>query len=152
MKKADISKAIPWSRQEEAYNFVTETFLKLLENDKRISYDFKKSVMAFWEDLFAHKGVRNNMIQAFSNFLWELDNKMDSARKAGIVQAKDAVRMALEAMPSNDDDNLPSILNAIDDLLNAENTPEEAPLTEAEVKSLDLSEVGGGDEDDTPLL
>ena len=45
------------TRQEQAYDYVSGTFVKLLEKDDRISYEHKRSVIAFWEDLFAHEGV-----------------------------------------------------------------------------------------------
>lgn len=132
------------SRQEEAYDFVSSTFVKLLEGDNRISYEHKRSVIAFWEDLFAHEGVRNNMVQAFSNFLFEIDTRVDSARKAGIMQALSAI----ELHSDSNNGNYSEIVKLLEDLLKSEEAPEE----KVNVEEMDLSEVGGGNEDDTSPL
>lgn len=136
------------SQQQEAYDFVTSTFIKLLEQDDRISYEHKRSVLAFYEDMFSHEGVRNNMLQAFSNFLDEIDKRMNASRKAGIVQAKDALLLELQGSlyPSV---SAAEIEVVIEQLLASESAEEETiPVSE----DMDLTEVGGGDEDDTPLL
>lgn len=136
------------SRQENAWKFINTTFIKLLQGDKKISYEMKKSVEAFWVDLFAEEIVRNNMLQAINNFLWEIDVKMDSARKAGIMQALSAV----ELQGSNSVTGMVAITDVvklIEDILKSEESPEEKIQ---DIENTDLSEVGGGDEDDTPLL
>lgn len=148
------NKQVKLSRQEEAYQFVTDLFLKLIQNDVRISPEYKKAVVAYWRDMFDHEGVRNNMIQAFSNFLFEIDGKMDSARKAGISQLKDAI---LQSVGEPEEGTVEyaiakAVIGISDDLLKAESTPEEKPLTDKDIENMDLSEVGGGDEDDTPLI
>lgn len=133
------------TRQENAYKIVTETFLKLLEKDKRISYEHKKSVIAFYEDMFAHEGVRNNMILAFSSFLWDIDGKIDVARKAGMIQIRDMFEHQII-----DSDNIKKLLlSMIDEQISAENSTEEII---SNIEDTNLSEVGGGDEDDTPLI
>lgn len=140
------------TRQEEAYEYVTSTFLKLLEQDKRIGYEHKRSVLAFYEDMFAHGGVRDNMLQAFSNFLAETDKRMDAVRKAGIQSVMDSLNMQYttngEINPYFD---IPyeEVIDLIRGLLHAENTKEQ---TITVTEDTDLTEVGGGDEDDTPLL
>lgn len=139
----------PKSRQEEAFEYVTKTFIKLVENDSTI-HD-KKDIMAFWQDCFDYPGVRENMIQAFSNFLFDIDDKMDAARKAGIMQVRDVIQRSA---------NLPKpklmtpdiILTIIDGILLDEDQPEERPINGDDVAKEDLSEVGGGDENDEPLI
>lgn len=137
------------NRQEEAYDFVSQTFIKLLERDNRIAYEHKRSVIAFWEDLFAHEGVRNNMIQAFSNFMFEIDDRMSAARKAGMMQVHYAVEKAAASQTLNKKLTPEMLLMLIDGLVIGEGAPEE---TIPDVATTDLSEVGGGNEDDTPLL
>lgn len=142
-------------RQEEAYDFVSGTFVKLLENDSRISYEHKRSVIAFWEDLFAHDGVRNNMVQAFSNFLEEIDPKIDAARKAGIVQMEEAITRSIpvNTIPADIWEALVAhVRQTRADLLKSEDAPEEKPIKAEDLEHVDLSEVGGGDEDDTSPL
>lgn len=140
------------SRQEGAFDFVAGTFLRLIENDPRVAN--KKEVLAFWHDFFAHEGVRNNMIQAFSNFLWEVDGRINSARKAGMVQIKEAIELeAKKYQLENIDDatiRISYVYELIDQMLSAESTPEET-LTDEAIAKMDLSEVGGGNEDDTPI-
>lgn len=137
------------SRQELAYDKVSDTFVKLLENDTRISYEHKRSVIAFWQDLFAHEGVRNNMIQAFSNFLWDQDNDLD-AKVAGELAVIQNMILHI-ADPENE--NTKKITETLTQMINER--MDKAPmrmLTEEEIAGVDLSEVGGGDEDDTPLI
>ncbi len=142
------------SRQEEAYEFVSSTFVKLLEKDDRISYEHKRSVIAFWEDLFAHEGVRNNMVQAFSNFLWEIDKKMESALKAGIMLALSTLELGFPKDVADGDVAMTKeqITALLEGLLKAEETPEEPTIKGEDLANMDLSEVGGGDEDDTSPL
>lgn len=142
------------TRQEEAYDYVSGIFIKLLQNDDRISYEHKRSVIAFWEDLFAHEGVKNNMLQAFSNFLDEIDGKMDAARKAGISQLNDAITKSLPLAQEGTVEwaIVKATQRMANELLAAEDTPEEPALTNDEIENMDLSEVGGGDEDETPLI
>lgn len=135
------------SRQEEAYEYVSKLFVKLLEKDDRISYEHKRSVIAFWEDLFAHDGVKNNMVQAFSNFLWEIDKRNEAARKAGIMMALSRVELDFKdfvEVPTKDIST--SILN----LLKEESDVDEEIIDK--IATMDLSEVGGGDEDETPAV
>ncbi len=140
------------SRQEEAFNYVAQTFLQLIQRDDKIPH--KKEVMAFWQDFFEHEGVRNNMIQAFSNFLWEVDLKLDASRKAGIVQLSNALKLAMPGDATHPENLAVSklISHVVEQQLASENGAEEKPLTDTEVAETDLSEVGGGNEDDTPLL
>ena len=139
------------TRQEEAYDFVSNTFVKLLEGDERIGYEHKRSVIAFWEDLFAHEGVRNNMVQAFSNFLDEIDQRIDSARKGGMVSIKELIQQAADV---NGGETIPvaQVIGLIDEMVAVEETPEEKPIIASDLENVDLSEVGGGDEDDTSPL
>lgn len=137
------------SRQEQAYDEVSSTFIKLLQNDERISYEHKRSVIAFWEDLFAHEGVRNNMVQAFSNFLWEMDKHNESARKAGIMMALTRLELSFKdfvEVPTKD------VITELTNLLKEEEAPEEQTIKAEDLENMDLSEVGGGDEDDTSPL
>lgn len=152
--KCARDKVLGKSRQEEAYEFVSSTFVKLLEKDDRISYDHKRSVIAFWEDLFAHDGVRNNMEQAFSNFLWEIDKKMESARKAGIMLALSTLELGFpnDAAPADVAMTKEQIVTTLEGLLKMEETPEEPTIEADDLENMDLSEVGGGDEDDTSPL
>lgn len=143
------------SPQEQAYEYVTETFLKLLQQDKRIGAEHKKSVIAFYEDMFAHEGVRNNMIQAFSNFLDEVNKRVDKARQAGMEAVREEVQLQYNPQgllyPSID---IPyeDLGALIDRMLLVEQNPEEENLTDDTIANMDLSEVGGDDEDDTPLI
>ncbi len=139
------------TRQEEAYEYVSNTFVKLLEQDDRISYEHKRSVIAFWEDLFAHEGVRNNMVQAFSNFLWEIDKINDSARKAGMMQVLSAVELSADK-EGTEEIYYSDVIKLIEDLLKSEETPEEPTIKAEDLEDVDLSEVGGNDEDDTSPL
>lgn len=121
------------SRQEEAFDFVTKTFIKLLEQDKRIAYEHKRSVIAFYEDLFAHEGIRNNMVQAFSNLLWDTEASVEKGIMYELVQVVKMIPKVAKA----DDPNTKAI---------------EAMMLELIAEVGDLKEVGGGDEDDTPLI
>ena len=142
------------TRQEQAYDYVSGTFVKLLEKDNRISYEHKRSVIAFWEDLFAHEGVRNNMVQAFSNFLGEIDNRMESARKAGIMLALSVLELGFPSDAAAADVAMTKeqIVSTLEDLLKVESTPEEPTIKADDLENMDLSEVGGNDEDDTSPL
>lgn len=144
-------KTIEKTRQEEAYEFIAQTFLKLLGDDEKISYEHKRSVIVFWQDLFAHEGVRNNMLQAFSNFLDEIDGKMDSARKAGMQHVRELIEQTAD-VNGTEEIYVNDVLALIDEALKVENTPEEAPIDAKDLENMDLSEVGGGDEDDTSPL
>lgn len=140
------------SQQEEAYEYVSKTFLKLLQQDPRIGSESREDVLASWDDLFEHEGVRNNMLQAFGNFMDEIDKRMDASRKAGIAQLRDQMILNLRST-EQDNERLQGAIIAINrmanELLAIENSPEQViPVTE----NVDLTEVGGGDEDDTPLL
>jgi hypothetical protein len=148
------------SRQEKAYDYVTSIFLRLLKRDKNISYEYKQSITTFYEDMFAHEGVRNNMIQAFSNFLDEIDKRMDASRRAGICSVREAVLLqaaangtaispSCGAISGKLDLNPVDVVGLINELLEAEDEPEDVV---SDIESMDLSEVGGGEEDDTPIL
>lgn len=135
------------SRQEEAFEFVFNTFYRLIEGDKRTPN--KQIVLAMFQDLFGVEEVRSNMVQAFSNFLFEIDDKIDAARKAGIDQLRTTV--ILEGKRAVGDSGFMSV-RTIDhiasNLLESENSEEE---TIEGIENMDLTEVGGGDEDDTPI-
>lgn len=138
------------TRQEEAYDYITGTFFELLQRDKRIDPEMRGAVIAYWQDLFEHPGIRNNMLQAFSNFLSEIDKRMDASRKAGIVQLRDQLVLNLRGV-KQDDEHLEGAIRGLNQMVNEllaqEDTQEEIVDPEAE----DLSEVGGADEDDTPI-
>ena len=142
------------SRQEEAWEYISNTFIRLINTDKNIAYDHKRSVIAFWEDLFWHDGVKNNILQAVSNLLWEIDGKMDSARKAGIMMALSTIERNFpkDAEASGVAMTKQQITLLLESLLKSEGNPEEQELGEDEIQDMDLSEVGGNDEDDTPLV
>lgn len=138
------------TRQEEAYEYITSDFFKLLERDKRIDPELRGAVIAYWQDLFEHPGVKNNMLQSVSNFLGEVDKRMDASRKAGIVQMKDTLVLNLRSMYQDGPEvggAIKDLENMAADLIAQEDTAEEIIDPEAE----DLSEVGGADEDDTPI-
>lgn len=137
------------SRQEEAYEYISGNFVKLLEGDTRISYEHKRSVIAFWEDLFAHEGVRNLMVQAFSNFLWEIDKKNQAALKAGITMALSRIELLAG---DQEEVSVKAVIAELENMLKEEDTPAETPIKAEDLENVDLSEVGGGDEDDTPLI
>lgn len=130
------------SKQEQAFNEVTETFMRLIERDGRIEH--KKEVLAFYNDLFEHPGVRNNMLQAFSNFLWHLDANQDAKAVGALQDFLDLIPKIAD--PENE--NTQKIMQHLRTLI------EEETNTDSEDVSVDedLSEVGGGDEDNTPLL
>ncbi len=140
------------TRQEEAYNFIANNFIELVQKDKKLAYDYKRSLLAFLGDAMADENVMNDLLQAISNFLWEIDKKIDSSRKAGMIELKDAIRITFN--PNGEmfkEAHLCSILALCDSIVDKENTPDEPSLTDDEVSNMDLSEVGGGDEDDSPL-
>lgn len=139
------------SRQEEAYSSVMNTFTRLVYNDPKIHN--KEDILAFWHDFFENPGVKNNMVQAFSNFLWEIDQRIDAAKLAGMEQIREAFDLAVPGDASHPENLAVSkLVNAIiDEQIALEKTPE-TELEESEIESTDLTEVGGGDEDDTPLI
>lgn len=140
------------SRQEQAWGFINSTFLKLIMSDKKVPYEVKKSIEAFWIDLFATNAVRENMIQAVNNFLWEIDIKVDSARRAGIQQLNDAITGRFLELPQEGTVEraiVKTVTFTAKQLLDAENSPEEMIQ---DIENTDLSEVGGGDEDDSPIV
>ena len=139
------------SRQEEAYEYVSSNFVALLKGDDRISYEHKRSVIAFWEDLFAHEGVRNLMVQAFSNFLWEIDKRIAAARKGGMQSIHELIEQTAEVNGS-DTIGVTQVLELIEEMIRVEETPEEPTIKGDDLANADLSEVGGGDEDDTSPL
>lgn len=140
------------TRQEEGYEYISSTFIRLLQDDPRISHEHKRSVLAWWEDLFAHEGVKNNMLQAFSNFFDEIDKRVDASRKAGLQSAKDAVHAQAKEYDlvgiADATIKIGFVYKIIDDLIAAENSPEET----VNAADMDLSELGEEDEDDTPLV
>lgn len=138
------------TRQEEGYEYVSSTFIRLLQDDPRISTEHKRTVLAWWEDLFAHDGVKNNMLQAFSNFFDEVDQRVDATRKAGIAQVDEAISLYAGGVDKVPDGyiKLDQVHAIIKQLLDAENSPEET----VDAASMDLTELGEEDEDDTPLV
>jgi len=138
------------TRQEEAYEYISETFQKLLQPDDRIGSEHRESVLAFWADLFTHEGVRNNMLLAFSGFMDEIDKRLDASRKAGIASVKEAIDLEINLDGYfGGTEHLDIVEDIIKHLLAVENTPEQSITV---TDKTDLTEVGGGDEDDTPLL
>lgn len=63
------------SRQEIAFDRFAETFIKLVQGARDVPD--KREVLAWWADFFEHPGVRDNMIQAFSNFMWGMDIEIE---------------------------------------------------------------------------
>lgn len=129
------------SRQEKVFDQIAVTFVRLIQRDKDIPH--KREVLAYWEDFFAHQGVRNNMVQAISNYLWDLDDQTDA-------KLKDEMKALLDIIPKvadADNENTKKIMAAITAIINVENV-----IEEVSVGNTDLAEVGGGDEDDTPLI
>lgn len=135
------------SRQEEAFDYVAQTFLKLIQKDKTIPH--KKEVMAFWHDFFEHEGVRNNMIQAFSNLLWEIDGKIENAKAVELLELQKMVDKVAD--PENE--NTKKIKTLISKLIDEKKTTIKFQSPDELLDEVgDLSEVGGGNEDDTPLI
>ncbi len=144
------------TRQEEAFEYVTQQFTKLLMGDMKMPADRKKDVIAFWKDVFEYEGTRDNMIQAFSNFLFEIDEKMDAARKAGIAQCSEAIKNDIASLSSDEvpvyKAGLKAARNICSIILLQEMEPAEKTIDGSELENMDLSEVGGGNEDDTSPL
>lgn len=149
---SELSRTVIANRQEQAFEFWKKTFLKLIAQSKDIPR--KQDALAELHDFFEYPGIRDNMVQAFSNFLFEIDDKLDASRKAGIQQVRDSFEQALASANPGPGEGVAAmtekaIFALIDEQLKLENTPEE---TIPDVATTDLSEVGGGDEDDTPLV
>lgn len=129
------------TREKEAFNQIAITFVRLIQRDKDIPH--KREVIAYWEDFFAHPGVKANMVQAISNFLWDQDDKVDA-------KLKDEMKALLDIIPKvadADNENTQKIMAAITAMINVETI-----IEDVKVEDVDLSEVGGGDEDDTSPL
>jgi hypothetical protein len=139
------------TRQEVAYDYISEHLIKLLQKDDRIAYEHKRSVISFWQDLFEHEGVKNNLLMAISDYLFEVDVKLQAARQAGIVQILDAIRLERGNLTEGTEafGALGAVLKLGEEILVEEKKPEEMIQ---DIENTDLSEVGGGDEDDTSPL
>lgn len=148
------------SPQEELFNFWEKNFIKLIESATDVPQ--KKEIVAGWKDALEWPGVRSTMIQAFSNILWEFSKKLDAARGAGMIELRNALVAQANANGSKVsitgdtfsvvgklDMDIAQMLQTAYNLLEAEKSAEE-PM--GDVSKIDLTEVGGGDEDDTPLL
>lgn len=138
------------TRQEIAYQEIGATFLTLIQRDPLIDPEMRKTVVAWWVDLFDHPGVANNMKLAISNLLAQQDKRVDAARKAGIQSVRDAIEMqynSAKLLYPSVDIPLEEINGVIDALLFAEESTEEV----IDAAEMDLSEVGGNDEDNTPI-
>lgn len=64
------------SRQEQAFTLWSQNFIRLVSVSKDVPE--KTAVLAHFEDMFNHPGVRSNMLQAFTNFMWDFDKKVES--------------------------------------------------------------------------
>lgn len=134
------------SRQEQGFNFFAEMFLKLIAADKKIEH--KKEVLAYFHDLLEHGGVRNNMIQAFSEFMWEHDKKC----QADLVSELKTIQSMFASMLTQNE-TTEIVIKTLDQFIAESWQPVEYQKAEELIAEVgDLSEVGGGDEDDTPLL
>lgn len=141
------------TRQEEACEYIGDIFIKLIQENKKLSYEYKRSLMAFMGDIITDENVKNDMLQAMSNFLNEIDKKLDSARKAGIIEVKESINRLVSSRGVDFKYiSVATVRLSCDLLIERENTPEEEPLTTDEIADMDLREVGGGDEDDSPII
>lgn len=105
------------SRQEIAFNDWKDTFQKLVLSDKKLSPEVKRDIQAGIEDMMSYPGIFENMIQAFSNFMWGMDRRIEfevaqelamviqviAVTKAGLSDdGKAIVQTILDVIESND--------------------------------------------------
>ena len=135
------------TNQQEAFEYISTTFQKSVLADENISYEFRKDIIAGWEDISQDPIIGTHLLQAVTNFLWEVDGKLEAARKAGIVMALTRLELVYGINPTPEQQ---ATIRELENLLKEESAAEEQEVSD--VGELDLSEVGGNDEDDTPLV
>ena len=136
------------TNQEEALEFISTAFKASVSVDRKIDPNDRKAITDWWEEAIINEPIIGlHLLQAITNFLWEIDKKMESAHKAGIVMAITRLELVFNANPIPGGE---SIIAELVQLLKEESNPEVTELTD--VDKVDLSEVGGNDEDDTPLV
>lgn len=65
------------SRQTKAFEEFRENFTKLLMIDNKIGPEQRRDLQAEMEDFWNHPGIQKNMEQAFSNFMWHMDQQIE---------------------------------------------------------------------------
>lgn len=137
------------TRQEVAYQEIGATFLALIQRDPLIDTETRKTVVAWWVDLFDHPGVANNMKLAISNLLAQQDKRVDAARKAGMVQVLEAFDLAVPA-DAKHPANL-AVSKLVHSIVSEQLEQENSPVEMIGPEDMDLSELGEEDEDNTPI-
>lgn len=137
------------SRQEQGFNFFVETLMKLILADKDIPN--KRDAIAFFQDLFSHKATRSNMIQAFSNFMWDFDDKVQQDVANELQTILDMIPKIADPENENTKKIAGALKNMIDEAVESVNydTPEEL---KSEFTDEDLNEVGGIDPNENKSL
>jgi len=138
------------SRQEIGFELWVRTFVQLVGENKDMPH--KKEVLAWWHDFFEHRGVRDNMLQAFTNFMWDYDDKVQE-------DVASELKMLLTMIPKVADpenENTKRIVQTLEELIDDATEPldfQPANELNAEFSDQDLEEVGGSDpKDNTSLL
>lgn len=65
------------SRQQIAFEKWKQDFIQLVLTDRKLSPSRRKDLEANLLDLFEYPGIYENMVQAFSNFMWSMDKKIE---------------------------------------------------------------------------
>ena|SRR5665213_366136 len=133
---------MPLSRQEIAFNKWIEDFTKLVLSDRKLSPDARRDIQADIADWIRWPAVHENMIQAFSNFMWG----MDRAIEFGVAQELGIIVQMIGKMPAGNSDDGKAIIEMLVDLIESN----DKPITEIEDEEID-SLITDEETDDTPI-
>ena len=137
------------SRQEQGFELWKVTFFKLITTDKTIPYEDRKMILGMLHDVMDLPVVRTNMVQAFSNFMWSNDDKVqqDVANELKTLQSM----IPKLVQPGSKDAAV--IRHAMEDIIReAEEVVNYHDASDIIAEEPDLSEVGGDEEDNRPML
>lgn len=120
------------SRQEIAFVQWSDNFLLLINRDKSIGADDRATIMAEMQDVLQYPVVRQNMIQAFSNFMWSMDETIERKVYDELEGLLDMIR---KMVPNPEETGVLTIMAALTQIIAEGGKPLE-PLDDSDVDEL----------------
>jgi len=130
------------SRQEIAFDQWKQDFTKLVLADKKLSPDTRRDIQAGIDDWASFPGIHENMIQAFSNFMWGMDAEIERQVNNEMVRLREIIPLLADP----EDTNTLTIIDALNKIV-AENSKPTVDLEDEAIDTLITDE----EVDDSPI-
>lgn len=107
------------SRQEEAFDQWKNDFIKLVLTDKKLGAETRRDLQANLEDLFSYPGITENMVQAFSNFMWGMDAEIERQVNNELI----TFREMIPSLGKEDMVSVPGLVETLNKIIDENSKP-----------------------------